>query len=165
MPATTRRGPKPFDLHQLSTIFVRVPTDQWGAIRSGRKTEFRTRAGNRATLAGIDTPLPCVAYRLDRYRIYDAEMMVLEAVWREPLMAISAESLAAEGFASFAEFRQAWIIKEKRWFRPLDVVTAYRLRPWTPEDGAGMGDALLRRLYSEFLPHDASEPVAVRVVA
>jgi hypothetical protein len=163
MTATTRRGPKPWDLHQLSTIFVRVPTAEWGAVRSGRKREFRARAGNQVALGGIETPLPFVAYRLDRYHAYDALLMVLERVWREPLAAISAESLAAEGYDSFDAFRRAWVIRERRWFRPLDVITAYKVRPWKPGDAAEMGGELLQRLYGDFLPVAALQPLAVRV--
>ena len=48
--------------------------------------------------------------------------------------------------------------------RLLTPVTVHRVRPWTPEDGVAMGDALLRQLYGEFLPDGASEPVAVRVI-
>jgi hypothetical protein len=109
--------------------------------------------------------VPCVAYRLDRYGNYDAELLVLVAVWREPLGAISAESLAAEGYGSFDEFRRAWVIRERRWFRPLDVITAYRVRPWAPEDGAEMGGALLRRLYGGFLLEGNVESVGARVAA
>jgi hypothetical protein len=35
----------------------------------------------------------------------------------------------------------------------------------TPEDGAAMGDALLRQLYGDFLADGSAEPVAVRVAA
>jgi hypothetical protein len=77
--------------------------------------------------------------------------MVLEAVWREPLGAISPESLAAEGFESFAHFRRAWCIREKRLFRPLHMTTAFRVRPWESDDDRAMADALLKRLYGEFL--------------
>ena len=104
--------------------------------------------------------MPCLAHRIHGSGDYDAEPMVLEAVWREPLMAISAESLAAEGFASFDEFRRAWMIAERRRFRRLDLITASRVRPWTPGDTAEMGDMLLRRLYGDFVRDGHSEPVA-----
>jgi hypothetical protein len=91
--------------------------------------------------------------------------MVLEAVWREPLGAISEESLAAEGYGTMREFRRAWIIREKRRFPLLTPVTVYRVRAWMPEDAAAMGEALLRQLYGEFLANGSSEPVTVRVAA
>jgi hypothetical protein len=42
-------------------------------------------------------------------------------------------------------------------------VTVYRVRPWTPDDAAAMGDALLRHLYGDLLPEGDEEPVAVQV--
>ena len=40
----------------------------------------------------------------------------------------------------------------------LAPVTVYKMRPWTPEDAAAMGDALLRQLSGEFLADGAAEP-------
>jgi hypothetical protein len=45
-----------------------------------------------------------------------------------PLGAISPESLEAEGFESFALFRRAWCIREKRLFRPMHMTTVFRVR-------------------------------------
>jgi hypothetical protein len=78
------------------------------------------------------------------------------ATWREPLGAISKESLAAEGFDTYAESRRAWRIREKRYFPPLRMTTVYRVRPWTPEDARVMAEVLLERLYGDFLPVAAS---------
>ena len=165
MTSTTTRGPKPYSQHQASTIFVRVPSDDWWAVRSGAKREFRSRQSSLSALQGLSLPAPCVAYRFHRQHGYDAVLMVLEAVWREPLGAISEESIANEGYATMAEFRRAWVVREKRRFPLLAPVTVYRVRPWLPEDGAAMGDALLRQLYGEFLPDRDSEPVRVGVAA
>ena len=57
------------------------------------------------------------------------------------------------------------MMRTKRRFPLLAPVTVYRVRPWTPDDAAAMGDALLRQLYGESLPHASSEPVAVCVAA
>jgi hypothetical protein len=165
MAATTRRGPKPYSQHQASTIFVRVPSEDWWAVKRGTKREFRSRQSSVTAIQGLALPTPCVVWRLHPYHGYEAVLMVLKAVWREPLGAISEESIANEGFATMAEFRRAWVIREKRRFPLLAPVTVYRVRPWTPEDGVAMGDALLRQLYGEFLADGASEPVAVRVAA
>ena len=164
MASTTRRGPKPYSQHQASTIFVRVHSDDWHAVRGGAKREIRSRQSSVIALQAFSLPIPCVAWRLHPQYGYDAELMVLEAVWREPLGAITEESIAAEGYASMAEFRRAWTIREKRRFPLLAPVTVYRLRRWTPEDAAAMGDALLRALYGDFLP-DGASPVGVRVAA
>jgi hypothetical protein len=150
MATTTRRGPKPFNQHQASTIFVRVPPDDWHAVKSGYKREIRSRQSSVTALQGLSLPLPCVAWRLHPHHGYDALLMVLEAVWRESLGAISEESLANEGYATMAEFRRAWVIREKRRFPLLAPVTVHRVRPWSPDDGAAMGDSLLRQLYGEF---------------
>jgi catechol 2,3-dioxygenase-like lactoylglutathione lyase family enzyme len=79
-----------------------------------------------------------------------------EGVWREPLGAVSPKSLEAEGFESFAHFRRAWCIREKRLFRPLHMTTVFRVRRWDSEDERAMADALLERLYGEFLAADNS---------
>jgi hypothetical protein len=117
---------------------------------------FRRGSGRAAT----NTP-----NRLHRVYGYNAALMVLEAVRREPLGAISEGSIASEGSATMAEFRRACTIREKRRFPLLDTVTVHRVRPWTPEDGVAMGDALLRQLYGGFLPDGAFDPAAVRVAA
>ena len=145
------RGPKPYLQRRMSTVFVRVPSAEWPAIVCGTKREFRAACGKHTALWTVQTPTPAVAYTVSDIGVYDSALMVLEAVWREPLGAISAESLAAEGFGSFAEFRRAWIRREKRRFPRLRMTTVYRVRPWTPEDEREMGEVLLERLYGEFL--------------
>ena len=165
MATTTRRGPKPYNLRQASTIFVRVHSDDWHALKCGAKCEIRSRQSSLIALNVLSLPTPCVVWRLHPYHGYEAVLMVLEAVWREPLGAISEESIGNEGYDSMAEFRRAWIIREKRRFPLLDTVTVHRVRPWTPDDAAAMGSALLHQLYGEFLRDGSSEPVAVRVAA
>lgn len=149
-------------MHQVSTVFVRVPSDDWHAVKGGYKREIRSRQSSAGALQSLSPPTPCVAWRLHRQYGYDSVLMVLEAVWREPLGAISEESIANEGYATMAEFRRAWVIREKRRFPLLAPVTVHRLRPWTFEDGAAMGQAVLRQLYGEFVPEQGTEPVAMR---
>jgi hypothetical protein len=146
------RGPKPYVQRRVSTVFVRVPRAEWPAVVCGTKREFRAACGNHSALWSVQAPTPAVAYTVSSVGVYDSVLMVLEAVWREPLGAISAESLAAEGFASFAEFRSAWIRREKRRFPLLRMTAVYRIRPWTLDDERLMGELLLERLYGEFLP-------------
>ena len=91
--------------------------------------------------------------------------MVLEAVWREPLGVISPESLAAEGFESFAHYRRYWCIREKRLFRPLHKTTVFRVRRWDSEDDRAMADVLLQRLYGEFLADSDGPGVSRKATA
>jgi hypothetical protein len=151
MASTRTRGPKPRTQHRASTIFLRVPSADWIAVRHGIKREFRAESGKVSQLWNVECPVPVVTYRLDSHGRYDSALMVLEAVWREPLGAISPESLEAEGFESFAHFRRAWCIREKRRFRPLHMTTVFRVRPWDSDDDRAMADVLLARLYGQFL--------------
>lgn len=50
---------------------------------------------------------------------YDSALTILEAVWREPLGSISEPSLGNRGCAAMAEFRRAWVMREKLRFRLL----------------------------------------------
>ena len=131
-------------------VFVRVPSNEWHAAKGGYKREIRSRQSSVTALHGLSLPTPCVAYRLYPQYGYDAALMVLEGAWREPLGAISDESLANEGYATMAEFRRAWVVREKRRFLLLAPVTVHRVRLWTPEDAAAKGrralTAALRRV-------------------
>jgi hypothetical protein len=152
MGSHSSRGPLPYAQRQTSTVFVRVPPAEWAAVKIGVKREFRAGCGKHSALWNVQTPTPAVAYTVSRISGHRSALMVLEDVWREPLGAISPESLAAEGFESIAEFRRHWIAREHRSFPPLRVTTVYRVRPWTAADNREMADALLRRLYADFLP-------------
>lgn len=77
------------------TVFVRVPRAGWAAVVCGTKREFRAACGNHSALWSVQTPTPAVAYAVSDIGLYDSALIVLEAVWREPLGAISPESLAA----------------------------------------------------------------------
>lgn len=77
--------------------------------------------------------------------------MVLLKMWREPLGAITEESLAAEGFASVAEFRRYWMARERRRFTPTRMITAYVIRPWEGDaDVERFSHSLFERLYGAF---------------
>lgn len=78
--------------------------------------------------------------------------MVLEETWKEPLGAISPESLKAEGFESLAQFRRYWMKRTRRQFRPAALITCYRVRPWEPDDERRFGASIMERLYGAFLP-------------
>ena len=86
-----------------------------------------------------------------RLIVANAELMVLESMWREPLGAISPESLAAEGYGSLAEYRRYWMARERRRFAPTRMITVYDVRPWRgDEDVERFARLLLERLYGAF---------------
>lgn len=152
MTSATRRGPQPYTQRHTSTVFLRVPRAEWAAVTVGVKREFRASCGKHSALWNVPTPTPAIAYTIDTFGRYDSAIMVLERVWREPLGSITPESLAAEGFASIAEFRRHWMDREHRAFPPFRMTTVYRVRPWTESDDREMADAVLRRLYGDFMP-------------
>lgn len=77
--------------------------------------------------------------------------MVLEKAWKEPLGAISEESLAAEGHDTLAQFKVRWAAEHRGRFGPLTPVIVYRVRPWTPEDDVYWREKFFRHLYPEDL--------------
>lgn len=77
--------------------------------------------------------------------------MVLEETWREPLGAITAESLEREGFPDMAHFRRYWMQREKRRFALTRMVQVFRVRPVRAGDEEAMGLALIERLYGDWL--------------
>lgn len=145
-------SPQPWTQHTLTTLFLRVPSTDWAAVTHGSKTEFR--AAGTASLSrhwDIHVPTPVVAYTV-RSGQHLSKLLVLTAVWREPLGAISAESLQREGFPEMAHFRRYWMSRTHRRFTPLTSVMVYRLAPFTPDVVAQLGVAMLTKLYKEHLP-------------
>jgi hypothetical protein len=144
---------KPWPQFELRTVFLRVPHGDYLAVRRGRKTEFRATSRATSSVQRLNPPTPVVAYSVSNRRTdHRATLMVLEATWREELRAISDESLAREGFSSFAEFRRYWKIRHNAPFRPLDKVWAFRVRPWQPDDPEVLGRVLVERLYGQHIP-------------
>lgn len=150
-PTGSGAGPRPYKQRRARTIFLRVPQADWGAVRAGRKREFRASPKATPQLWDVDPPLPVVAYTVSRSRGHQSQLMVLEATWREPLGAISPESLAAERQPDIAHFRRYWMTREHTAFKPTRMVSVFQIRPWVPSDAAAMGERLLERLYGEFL--------------
>jgi hypothetical protein len=96
--------------------------------------------------------MPIVAYSVDRQGRHDARLMVLERMWREPLGALSPESLAAEGCQTLAEFRRRWMLTNRKRFTPSRIVSVYVVRPWRAGlDEREMADRLLEHLYAEWV--------------
>lgn len=154
-----KKYPKNYQRVDAHTLIVRVPRVDWQAIKSGRKTEFRTvgRYSPRGW-ANLATPVPLLAYSMQRFRDEaETTLLVLEESWVEPLGSISTESLAREGFhgeraEALFEFRRYWRNRHQRvGFRPLTNVLCLRVRPLRPVDYPEAGLMLLRRLYGEHL--------------
>ena len=139
----------PLPQRRAATVFLQVPVADWPAVKHGMKTEFRL-AG--AGLLNLQLPTPVVAYMTQRRpKRHEHALMVLEEAFREPLGAISPESLAREGFPDMAHFRRYWTMRTKTRFRPLQEVQAYRVRPWHDGDAEALGLVLVTRLYGEYM--------------
>jgi hypothetical protein len=80
-------------------VFVPVPRAGSAAVLCGTKREFRAACGKHSALLEPPDAHPGCRF----HPVYGSPLMVLESVSREPRGAISAESLSAEGFASFAD--------------------------------------------------------------
>lgn len=134
------------------TQFLRIPLVDWPAVTQGRKTELRA-VGRYATHSNrLKAPAPVVGYVRQRFRAdMEAALLVLEETWTEPLGAITAESLAREGFRDRREFRRYWNLRHRTGFKPLSIVNVYRLRPWREGDGEWLGGVLMDHLYGEWL--------------
>jgi hypothetical protein len=143
-------GPRPFTQRQARTIFLRVPRAEFGLVVAGRKTEFRASPRSCSRLGSGKPPAPAVAYAIFPSRGYKRQLLVLEATWREPLGAITAESLEREGQPDFAHFRRYWMKREKTAFKPTREVSVFQVRPLRPGDERELADALFERLYGEF---------------
>lgn len=146
---TSKDSPKPWTQRKATTVFLRVPREDWSSVKIGAKTEFRMPGGRgMSQLWSVKPPTPVVAYAILGER-YVSTLMVLEAHWREPVAGITAESLEREGFDDMAHFRRYWMRRTRRRFRPLQEISVYRVRPFTDHDVTPMGVALFQRLYGE----------------
>lgn len=143
-------GPRPYTQRRARTIFLRVPHSEWGLVTAGRKSEFRASPRSCPQLWDVEPPLPVVAYSIFPSRGYQKQLMVLEETWREPLGAISEESLRRERQPDMAHFRRYWMAREKTAFKPTRMISVFRVRLWEPTDDRRMADRLLERLYGEF---------------
>lgn len=150
------RGPRPYRQTRTSTLFLRVPVAEWGLVKRGAKREFRAAPGSQSQgFDAVNPPMPVVAYSVDRQGRHDAKLMVLERTWKEPLGAITPQSLAAEGCRDLAAFRRRWMLANRKRFTPTRLVAVYVVRPWRDElDMREMADRLLEHLYGEWTEAD-----------
>lgn len=135
---------------------LRIPRLDWARVVVGEKTEIR-HAGRGATLAATlkeRVPLPIIGWSVAKFGgNAQHELLVAEAAWVEPLGAITAESIANEGFASFQEFQAYW--KERHisvGFRPLHKVQVVKVRPWRDGDRDFFAAKIIEHIYGQWLP-------------
>lgn len=149
------RGPKPYRQHLASTVFLRVPAEDWIPLIHGKKSEFRASPAAVTQALQLEPPTPVVAYRVQPrsgQSSHDAKLMMLVETWQEPLGAISPESLEREGQPDFAHFRRYWMQRTRRRFAPTRIVRVFRVRPFQQADWMEAGERLMERLYGEFRP-------------
>lgn len=135
--------------HNASTIFLRVPREDWDAVATGHKTEFRT-PGKIAWPRRVKTPTPVLLY-VSSEGYQASKLGLLEKTWSMPLGMIEEESLAREGFESLAQFRRYWMQRTRKRFRLMDTVQVFQFRLVTAADYDYLGRILLSRLYGEHL--------------
>lgn len=157
----SRQVERPLAQHQASTVYLRVPSQAWPLVSTGRVTEFRAAVGNAPQLWHVPLPTLAVAYRR-RLSVaeYDYRLLLLEAVRREALGAITPEGLTAAGYAgdnAFPRFRRDWMLREKRRFEPLRTVFVYTVRPVHEGDLEAVGRSLVNHLYGDHLAQKAQE--------
>jgi hypothetical protein len=139
---------------QASTLFLRVPTQDWRRVIRGEITEFRAAPGNVPQMLQVVLPTAVVAYRIHAGK-HDTKLMLLEAVRQEALGTISVEGLRAAGFRDSdpaiarSRFRRDWISRTRRRFPPLKRVFVFTVRPFSPEDVATCAWRLFDHLYGE----------------
>lgn len=150
------RAARPIPRASARTSFLRLPRQDWAEITRGVKTELRSPGGpGIPPLSLLQPPSPIIVYSPPSGfggRDFLRTLMVLEACWKEPLGAISRESLASEGFASLAEFRRYWKRRfdrtRRRPWDPTRPISVFKLRPWLGKDDEEFfAQLLLERLY------------------
>jgi hypothetical protein len=152
MPARVER---PLRQRSSKTVFLRVPSQEWPAVNSGRVREFRASIGNVPQLFNVPLPTLVVAYRKRRATgDYEYRLMTLEGIRQEALGAINEEGLRLAGYTgenARARFRRDWMNREKRRFEPLRKVMVFTVRPFTEDDIDLTGRRLVEHLYGEFI--------------
>lgn len=131
-----------------------MPREDWTRLKTGVKTELRMAGRGSLTDNHVgEPPVPLLGFSFGRARAEaDYAMFVLEDCWREPLMAMSLESLEREGYATMGEFKDYWRYRfRNRRYDPMATVQVFRLRPMTSDDRQAMGARLLSALYEEWL--------------
>lgn len=129
---------------------VRVPTEDWAAVKAGTKTEMRSMNVTHFKKPTYKTPTVVLVYSVNLARTWDWALKILEKTWTEQLMSITPESIEREGYSSMDEFRRYWSLRNTKSHRfpALAEVRVYRFAPW---DEALAGRYALEALYGDFL--------------
>lgn len=155
-------APSGYPRHQLSTLFLRVPSGDWTRVVVGEKREFRTSPREGVLILSARCPTPVVLYTISPTGGRACKLMVLEHQERQRLIDIAElpDALAAEGFATYADFKAYWKKRNGGVFRPLQQVVVHRVRPWggQDQDGTTFGSAWMELLYGKFFPAAAAFP-------
>lgn len=144
------------------TIFCRIPGLDWSAVLSSEKTEVRTLVGGKglSPYALKHTPCPAVIHTTKVRGVNPHHLAIIERAWTEPLGSLTPESIRREGFESFTEFKQYWLLRRdaetpgniRSEWSPLKEVNVIRLRLMRETDYVWAGDYLFHRLYGNFIP-------------
>lgn len=120
----------------IRSVYLRVPGVDFPLIPAP-KTEVRMQVKAKGPTARLKTPwpLPIWVWRKTAANTPDGKLVVCEAVWQEPIMAMTPESLAAEGFATMDDFKRYWRLRTGKLVSPTEIVTVYRLSPFDPATG------------------------------
>lgn len=146
-------APRPWRRFWAATLFLRVPRQDWTALKVGAKTEIRQLEPDAPDWAdSLSGSTPLVIYSKDSLDRNESQLMLLERAWVEPVGAIDPESIQREAFPDLAHFRRYWMGRTGERFRPLDNVWVFRMRPWREEDQTEQAVVMLQRLYREHIP-------------
>lgn len=143
----------------VNTRSAYVDPIDWIAVISGEKTEWRLY-GNANFIEKMVFPSPIVVYSpsaADPMIPYTA-LLTLEEMWREPIAAITDESLRREGFTAhddrrdnFADFRNYIAARYPNGgFRPIANVVCRRVHPMTADERTEFMERHWHHLYGRW---------------
>lgn len=131
----------------VGRYWLRVPASEWLEVKHGVKDEYRNTRPS-LSLSRVQKPTPVIAFTVSANN-FDSRLMVIEEAWKEPLGAISEESLRREGFETLREFKTHWTSRRRRRFNPLLPVYVYRVRHLEEGEERKWADRIFTKLYPE----------------
>lgn len=147
---------------KVDNLVLRVPPTDWAEVVIGVKRMYRMyhpqagRPEQPMVPLGIEVPRPVLLWsRQGSTSFGGGRTLTVPAVLLEhrfePLGAISAGDLEAEGFPFLPGFRFQWKKRYPRMgWRPWSMVNVFRVRPWTDEDDEWAGQWLVNQLYGDW---------------